>query len=67
MWQFISRDIGYFLVAEVLALLFFFVLAFNFSFVVPPKLKKVQGRPFNKAMSLFGTDQSADKNNKPRK
>jgi hypothetical protein len=60
MRRFISGDPGYFLVAEAIAFVLFFVLAFCFSLIVPPTLKRVQGRAFDKELSLFGTDQPDD-------
>jgi len=63
----IYRDPGYALVTEVLALVLFFVFAFCFSLMVPPKLKRVQGKAFDRGVSLFGTDEAAGKKKEPRK
>jgi hypothetical protein len=60
MRRFISGDPGYFLVAEAIALVLFFILAVCFSLIIPPTLKRVQGRAFDKELSLFGTDQPDD-------
>lgn len=51
--QFVYGDPGYFLVTEGLAFVLFFVVAFWFSLIVPPKLKKVQGKAFDNGLSLF--------------
>jgi hypothetical protein len=63
----IYSDLGYALVTEVLALVLFFVLVFCFSMVVPPKLKRVQGRAFDRGVSLFGTDGATGRKKEPRK
>lgn len=52
----------YFLLTEGLALVLFFVGVFLLGLFVPPKYKRVGGKAFDKALSLFGTDKSdADK------
>jgi predicted RNA-binding Zn-ribbon protein involved in translation (DUF1610 family) len=55
--QFVHRDPDWVLIAEGVALVLFFELAFCFSLIVPPGLKRVRGKAFDKALSLFGTDQ----------
>jgi hypothetical protein len=62
----IYRDSSYVLVAEALAFVLFFVLNFCFMVVVPPKLKRVEGKPFDRGVSLFGTDRANGKNKEPR-
>jgi predicted RNA-binding Zn-ribbon protein involved in translation (DUF1610 family) len=52
------REPAYFLVAEGLALVLFFVGCFLLGMFVPPKYKRVGGRTFDRGLSLFGTDKS---------
>jgi predicted RNA-binding Zn-ribbon protein involved in translation (DUF1610 family) len=58
----VYRDPAYILVTEGAALVLFFVGTFLFGLLAPPKYKRVKGKPFDKALSLFGTNKSdADK------
>lgn len=61
MRRFIYGDVGYFLAAEAIAFALFFVLAFCFSVLVPPTLKRVQGKAFEQELSLFETTRPDDK------
>lgn len=54
----VDRDPGYFLVTEGVAFALFLVMAFCFGLMVPPALKRVQGKAFDKDLSLFGTGRS---------
>jgi predicted RNA-binding Zn-ribbon protein involved in translation (DUF1610 family) len=59
----VYREPAYILVTEGLAFVLFLVGAFLLGLLVPPKYKRVRGKTFDKALSLFGTDKSdADKN-----
>lgn len=54
----VYRDPGYFLVTEGVAFALFLVMAFCFGLMVPPALNRVQGKAFDKELSLFGTGRS---------
>ncbi len=58
----VYREPVYFLVTEGLAFVLFFVGAFLLGLFVSPKYKRVGGKAFDRALSLFGTDKpDADK------
>src|SRR4029077_3549044 len=54
----VYREPVYFLVTEGLAFALFLVGAFLLGLFVPPKYKRVGGKAFDKALSLFGTNKS---------
>jgi predicted RNA-binding Zn-ribbon protein involved in translation (DUF1610 family) len=54
----VYREIAYIFVTEGLAFVLFFFGAFLLGLFVPPKYKRVEGKSFDKALSLFGTDKS---------
>jgi hypothetical protein len=60
----VYRDPLFLLVTNVVALVLFFVGVFFFGLIVPPKYKRVRGKTFDEALSLFGTVKS-DPDKKP--
>ncbi len=54
----IYRDLLYVFVTEGLALVLFFLGAFLLGLLVPPKYKRVKGKPFDNKLTLFSTDKT---------
>lgn len=63
----IYRDPLYILLAEGLGFLLFFLGAFLLGLFVPPKYKRVGGKTFDKALSLFRVDKSGTDKKSARK
>jgi hypothetical protein len=63
----VYRDSFYILLTEGLAFVLFFLGAFLLGLFVPPKYKRVGGKPFDKTLSLFGTDESDSDEKSARK